>query len=70
VLRARADGSSHRAIASATGVTQAGVRRILSRYGDPSPRLPGGQRLDDLRGVSSNGAGRDALASGSSRRGA
>jgi hypothetical protein len=32
------------------------------RYGDPSPRLPGGQRLDDFNGagVSSNGARRAA----------
>jgi hypothetical protein len=54
VLRARADGFSHRQIASATGVSQAGVRRILLREGDPSPRLPGGQRQNGY-GASANG---------------
>jgi hypothetical protein len=58
VLRARRHGFSHRQIAGATGVSQAGVRRILQREGDPSPRLPGGQR--NGYGASSNGAGRDA----------
>ena len=57
VLRARRDGASHRQIAGATGVSQAGVRRILQREGDPSPRLPGGQRRNGY-GASSNGAGR------------
>jgi hypothetical protein len=51
VLRARRDGHSHRQIAGATGVSQAGVRRILQREGDPSPRLPGGQRPERLRRV-------------------
>jgi Homeodomain-like domain len=59
VLRARADGFSHRQIAGATGVSQAGVRRILQREGDPSPRLPGGQRQNGYGG-SSNGAERAA----------
>jgi hypothetical protein len=57
VLRARRDGHSHRQIAGATGVSQAGVRRILQREGDPSPRLPGGQRQNGY-GAWSNGAGR------------
>ena len=59
VLRARRDGFSHRQIAGATGVSQAGVRRILLRYGDPSPRPAGGQRQNGY-GVSSNGAAREA----------
>jgi len=59
VLRARRDGHSHRQIAGATGVSQAGVRRILQREGNPSPRLPGGQRQNGY-GASSNGAGREA----------
>jgi hypothetical protein len=59
VLRARRDGFSHRQIAGATGVSQAGVRRILLREGDPSPRLPGGQRGNGY-GASSNGAGHGA----------
>jgi hypothetical protein len=53
-LRARADDSSHRQIARATGARRPGVRRILLRYGDPSPRLPGGQRLDDFNGAGVN----------------
>jgi DNA invertase Pin-like site-specific DNA recombinase len=59
VLRARADGHSHRQIAGATGVSQAGVRRILLREGDPSPRLPGGQRQNGYS-ASSNGGERAA----------
>ena len=59
VLRARRDGFSHRQIAGATGVSQAGVRRILLREGDPSPRLPGGQRQNGYD-ASSNGARREA----------
>jgi hypothetical protein len=59
VLRARRAGFSHRQIAGATGVSQAGVRRILLREGDPSPRLPGGQRQNGYGG-SSNGAARSA----------
>jgi hypothetical protein len=46
VLAARAKGFSHREIARATQVSQAGVRRILQRLGDPSPRPSGGQRTN------------------------
>jgi DNA-directed RNA polymerase specialized sigma24 family protein len=58
VLRVRAEGFSHRQIARATGVSQAGVRRILLREGDPSSRMSGGQRQNGY-GASSNGGGRD-----------
>lgn len=44
VLRIRRDGYSHQEIADATGVSKAGVRRILIREGDPAPRPSGGQR--------------------------
>jgi hypothetical protein len=54
VLRVRAEGYSHRAVARATGVSQQGVRRIL-REGDPSPRSPGGQRQN---GYASSNVGR------------
>lgn len=37
VLRVRAEGFSHQRIADATGVSKAGVRRIIEREGDPAP---------------------------------
>jgi hypothetical protein len=37
VLRVRAEGFSHQKIADATGVSKAGVRRIIEREGDPAP---------------------------------
>lgn len=56
VLRARSQGFSHGKIAKATGVSKAGVRRILIREGDPAPeRLQGtdGRRYS----MSQNGDG-------------
>jgi DNA invertase Pin-like site-specific DNA recombinase len=37
VLRVRAEGFSHQKVADATGVSKAGVRRIIEREGDPAP---------------------------------
>jgi hypothetical protein len=61
VLRVRAEGFSHQKVADATGVSKAGVRRIIEREGDPAPeRVRGINGKTFASHPSGSGNGREA----------